>query len=105
MSPRVSFIITSQIYTPALETCISLIMRSNDKIKSLTPLPVKFPSTILRGLKYCSVHTTRYAVISIVIFTIHESVILEPTRKVLEGKTSIEKAKKIQKKNIIIYKK
>ena len=72
-------------------------MRSNDKIKSSIrsfPLPVKFPSTVLRGLKYRSIHTACDAVTSIVIFTIHETVMSEPIRSVHEGETSIETAKK-----------
>ena len=96
-SPRVSFIMASQIYTPALETCTSLIMRSSDKIKSSIrsiPSPVKFPWTALRRLKYWSAHTTWYAVTSIVIFTIHETVMSEPIRSVFEGEALIEKAKK-----------
>ena len=95
-SPTVSFIIVLHIYIPALETCTSLITRSNDNIKSTIPLAVD-PSILLRRIKFGSVHTSCATVTSIVIFTIHETVISEPIRSVLEEGASIETANKNQK--------
>ena len=97
--PRVSFIIAPRVYTPALETCASLSVRSNDNIKSsiingFIPLPVKIPSTALRRLNFGSAHNTCATLASIVIFTTHETAMSEPIRSVLEGISSIETAKK-----------
>ena len=86
-SLRVSFIIAPHVYTPALETCTSLSVRSNDTIE-----PVKIPSVVLRGLNSGSSHTICALMTSIVIFTTHVTVISEPIRNVLEGVTSIETA-------------
>ena len=96
---RVSYIIVPHVYIPALETCTSLSVRSNDNIKSsiingFILLPVKIPSLALRGLNFGSAHTTCALVDSIVIFTIHETVMSEPIRSVLEELTSIETAEK-----------
>ena len=83
-SSRVSLIIAPHIYTPALETCTSLSVRSNDT--------VKFPSVVLRGLRSGSTQTTCALMTSIVIFTTHVTVISEPIRNVLEEVKSIETA-------------
>ena len=86
-SLRVSLIIVQHVYAPTLETCTSLSVRSNDTIE-----PVNIPSVVLRGLNSGSTHTICAPMTSIVIFTIHETVISEPIRNVLEGVTSIETA-------------
>ena len=98
-SSRLSFIIVPHVYIPALETCTSLSVRSNDNIKSpiingFIPLPVKIPSVMLRRLKSELTHTMFATVVSIVIFTIQETVMSEPIRSVFDGVTSIETAKK-----------
>ena len=53
---RVSFIIVPHVYIPALETCTSLNVRSNDTIKSsinngFILLPIKLLSVALRNSK------------------------------------------------------